>query len=836
MEGLLVKNLKNEGNEAYRRGNFSKAMDQYSEALLLEPQNPIVLANRSAARLAAGLPSAAAADATYSLQAAGSANRKGWVRLFNSLAALEDWEGAELASHQAVLGRDLNVGGECGGLSPEDDTLRRLSFFQAQAEDERNRVQACQVLSGSLLSWALREQRKADSLEELYTQFRQSLSSPTWDPEDWEWRPLYLQQYQLPPVYDPHSKTVDPGCQLRGIGGSSKPPSVHPSQNQGQHQLSVVSQTDRSEQREELREELKEELREELKEELREELKEELKEELEEEQREELKEEQREDTCINPGGIQEVIHINEEPVHDEMDQRQSQSGNEEQDRLRLRALSYYINSLAELDQPRQALFGLHDDAWVKAYSQALEHALSSRKGAKVLVLSRGRGGALSLMAAALGAGDVICVESCQLTYRFTTLLLEGNRHIQGWERIKVSPVPLQQCHSGWLAQTLHPCSTEEGHVPQQWDIGHPADIVVLDLFHHSPLTLGVIPALRYAVSALAKPSALLLPEKIKIQGQLLQMVTPGIKGVSLSSLDDLRWSPQSYSVNVQKLMYDKKASPVSEPFHISCVDLNSVCTTTATAEVFDKEENERLANRPDSDDSEIPEAFSPDIIFDALLKVKVSVPGRLSAVVSWYTLAFPGGIALSSHNAVGQCSTSNAIALTSAENELSQIAGHGGHALDGGVAARIHVASVYRQSLQHLDPVKVQKADTVMLQALIEPQALHLLYIATCNAEKDKCDVTTALHNHSCSSNISTGVEDREVSSKAGLVRSTKGEMGQSLPSLSMNCSPLIWRAAAIKAKSGTLSTWHFDMLADEQRAMAYERSIRLDTQGQSIG
>jgi predicted RNA methylase len=59
-------------------------------------------------------------------------------------------------------------------------------------------------------------------------------------------------------------------------------------------------------------------------------------------------------------------------------------------------------------------------------------------GAKVLILSRGRAGALALMAVAHGAGDVVCVESCQLAYHFTKLLLESNKHFLGLECIKVS--------------------------------------------------------------------------------------------------------------------------------------------------------------------------------------------------------------------------------------------------------------------------------------------------------------------------------------------------------------------------------------------------------------
>jgi hypothetical protein len=96
----------------------------------------------------------------------------------------------------------------------------------------------------------------------------------------------------------------------------------------------------------------------------------------------EAREKQRDETSwINESkGNEEEIKSKGEPRIHLMRQEQTQSSCNEEDKQRLRALSYYVNSLAELDQPRQALFGLHDDAWVKAYSQALDHALSIRPG------------------------------------------------------------------------------------------------------------------------------------------------------------------------------------------------------------------------------------------------------------------------------------------------------------------------------------------------------------------------------------------------------------------------------------------------------------------------
>ena len=56
----------------------------------------------------------------------------------------------------------------------------------------------------------------------------------------------------------------------------------------------------------------------------------------------------------------------------------------------------------------------------------------------MLILSRGCGGALALLAAGSGAGSVTCVESGPLAFRMSTQLLEGNRHLRGHGVIRVS--------------------------------------------------------------------------------------------------------------------------------------------------------------------------------------------------------------------------------------------------------------------------------------------------------------------------------------------------------------------------------------------------------------
>ena len=55
----------------------------------------------------------------------------------------------------------------------------------------------------------------------------------------------------------------------------------------------------------------------------------------------------------------------------------------------------------------------------------------------MLVLSRGCGAVLALMAVAAGAGSVTCIESGQMAYRMSRSVLQANTHVTGHDRIKV---------------------------------------------------------------------------------------------------------------------------------------------------------------------------------------------------------------------------------------------------------------------------------------------------------------------------------------------------------------------------------------------------------------
>ena len=89
-------------------------------------------------------------------------------------------------------------------------------------------------------------------------------------------------------------------------------------------------------------------------------------------------------------------------------------------------------------------------------SPLLPAACAVHSGAHVLILSRGCGGALALLAAGAGAGAVTCVENGPLAFRMSTQLLAGNKHLKGHSVIRVSRGDAGERASGMGQIVLQP--------------------------------------------------------------------------------------------------------------------------------------------------------------------------------------------------------------------------------------------------------------------------------------------------------------------------------------------------------------------------------------------
>lgn len=87
-EECKVSITQEKGNEAYRQGDFERAVECYSSGLEAEPCNAVLLSNRSAAYLALHRADESLADATKAIEC-DATNRKVYFRKANALRSID---------------------------------------------------------------------------------------------------------------------------------------------------------------------------------------------------------------------------------------------------------------------------------------------------------------------------------------------------------------------------------------------------------------------------------------------------------------------------------------------------------------------------------------------------------------------------------------------------------------------------------------------------------------------------------------------------------------------------------------------------------------------------
>lgn len=127
--------LKQEGNLAIRSKDFQLAVDKYTEALKLVPENTIYLCNRAAAYTSMKDYTNAAKDSEFASQLDPS-YAKAWSRLGLAKFALGDYKGS-LEAYKAGL-----------ALEPENDTMKK-GLEGAQAKVESDMMSSLGDLAGS---------------------------------------------------------------------------------------------------------------------------------------------------------------------------------------------------------------------------------------------------------------------------------------------------------------------------------------------------------------------------------------------------------------------------------------------------------------------------------------------------------------------------------------------------------------------------------------------------------------------------------------------------------------------------------------------------------------
>lgn len=93
--------LKKQGNDAFAKKEYSKAITLYSDALSIDPENPTLYSNRSGSYCALGKYEQAASDAKTAILKKPDWV-KGYTRLGAALTGEQDWESAAQAYRKAI--------------------------------------------------------------------------------------------------------------------------------------------------------------------------------------------------------------------------------------------------------------------------------------------------------------------------------------------------------------------------------------------------------------------------------------------------------------------------------------------------------------------------------------------------------------------------------------------------------------------------------------------------------------------------------------------------------------------------------------------------------------
>ena len=169
------------GNRAFASREFQEAINLYSQAIAADPLDKTLFANRSAAYLAQGRAEEAYQDALKAVKLSEGKWTKAFYRM--GCAAL-----ARMENKDALMA--FNAGLQ---LEPLNEELRK----KQKVANKRHRKEAKRLISEVRtqrkdLVLALREARRDDTKLLMMNQYKQAMSSPDWDVEDFDWRPTFL--------------------------------------------------------------------------------------------------------------------------------------------------------------------------------------------------------------------------------------------------------------------------------------------------------------------------------------------------------------------------------------------------------------------------------------------------------------------------------------------------------------------------------------------------------------------------------------------------------------------------------------------------------------------
>ena len=177
------------GNDHFKRGEYQKAAESYSQAIAGRPDDFTLFGNRSAAYLALGRASDALLDASKAVlvsKSCGTPWAKGYYRLGCALERLERYDQATEAFSEGLALEPQNA-----RLADKRDKCAGL------AEDAKNARVREEGTARRDLVLKLREARRAEVQLQMQNQYKQAMQSPNFEMEDFDWRPTFFPSSRL---------------------------------------------------------------------------------------------------------------------------------------------------------------------------------------------------------------------------------------------------------------------------------------------------------------------------------------------------------------------------------------------------------------------------------------------------------------------------------------------------------------------------------------------------------------------------------------------------------------------------------------------------------------
>eukprot|EP00949_MAST-11_sp_MAST-11-sp1_P004414 g4414.t1 len=165
--------LKRKGNALYTAGNYSDALDLYSKACKLDPDNPVLLGNRAAALLMLERFEEAIQHCVHATEI-DPEYLKGYLRagrafltLGNSVASRRQFEGCKMAASRrkaSLQPGTKNYANATAALKEASDGIRRVNFLESsisEAESLLRQTQSMKAKLGSRRSHSSEVDRRA---------------------------------------------------------------------------------------------------------------------------------------------------------------------------------------------------------------------------------------------------------------------------------------------------------------------------------------------------------------------------------------------------------------------------------------------------------------------------------------------------------------------------------------------------------------------------------------------------------------------------------------------------------------------------------------------------